>query len=142
MLSVVREASSLEFSSSVHRAPWSRHTSPDIYVSLLSHPCPSPGQHPTPTPRFITSSFSTPQPTAPPSCFSLLHPSLLQPALPVASFFGPSPEDPVILLFPAHICPPGPTFPACLPLKFSLCKRLVKMGTCQLFPEACTNAFC
>ena len=115
LASVVTEASSLEFSSFLLRAPWSRHTAPGSYDSVLSQPVPSPGQ--LPALRFLIYSFPAPQPTAPPSSVSLLRPLSSSPPCQSPPSSGlPCSEDPVILLIPAHVCPADPTFPTYLPL--------------------------
>lgn len=137
MLGVVTEASSLEFSGSLLRAPWSRHRAPGSSLS----PCPSPGQFSLRGFLSIASLLHSPLllPAALASCAPL---SSSPPCQSPPSSGLPCSEDPVILLIPAHVCPPRPTFPTYLPLKLSLCKRVVKMSNCQLLPEACTNALC
>lgn len=138
MVSVMREASSLDLSSSVHRSPWSRHTAQHLtlmcnFSLILSHVLAR-----LPAEVSCLASLHYTDHPAPPGCVILLHPSLFQPTLPVSHLPQaiPCSEDPLIYLFPALICPPGPTFP------LHSIKTVFKGGTYQLCPIGHTNALC
>lgn len=137
MLSIMREASSLDFLNSVHRSSCSRYTAQHWQSLILLH---------------VLASL-----LAEVSCysFSLLHSPLL-PMAALASYIHPSSSPPcqsVTFLRPslvlntqrstcflptsAHLALHSP-----LPLELSLPKTMIKVGTYQLCPTDYTNVLC